>query len=298
MRMAEPLELDKIRKTAIIGLFSDDYMLQTLVLKGGNALNFAYNISSRSSVDIDVSMQKDFGLSLDEAGRRLESSLKTAFSDEGYELFDYEIAKKPSILSEDLQDFWGGYRIEFKLAPKELFETYRNELGNLRRRSTAIDDKQRRKFKIDFSNYEYCQAKKSLDMGGYIIYVYTPRALVCEKLRAVCQQMDAYREVVPMMKKRPRARDFFDIYCLLEEEETKFDLFDSESLDLLPLIFGAKRVDLALLGQIEGEREYHQQDFGAVEATVSPDVKLGDFDFYFEYVVNLANGLLERLDLS
>jgi len=50
------LSIDEIRKLAIIALFSDDDLMDTLVLKGGNALTFAYNVSNRASIDVDVSM--------------------------------------------------------------------------------------------------------------------------------------------------------------------------------------------------------------------------------------------------
>ncbi|MDA5111008.1 nucleotidyl transferase AbiEii/AbiGii toxin family protein [Brevibacillus thermoruber] len=53
-------EADKLRKLAIISLFSDDELMDILVLKGGNALNIAYKINDRASMDIDLSMDSDF----------------------------------------------------------------------------------------------------------------------------------------------------------------------------------------------------------------------------------------------
>ena len=107
--------------------------------------------------------------------------------------------------------------------------------------------------------------------------------------------MKVYQTVVPSFKNRPRARDFYDVYSLLEDDRTRFDPLDSDSLELVRLIFAAKRVDFALLGQVESEREYHRQGFQAVKDTVSADINLGEFDFYFDYAVNLANGILKKL---
>ena len=39
------LDFDQIRKLTIAALFSDDELLERLVLKGGNALNFVYRLT-------------------------------------------------------------------------------------------------------------------------------------------------------------------------------------------------------------------------------------------------------------
>jgi hypothetical protein len=46
-----PSELALIRKIAIIALFSDDVLLEHLVLKGGNAISMIYGIQGRTSID-------------------------------------------------------------------------------------------------------------------------------------------------------------------------------------------------------------------------------------------------------
>jgi predicted nucleotidyltransferase component of viral defense system len=51
----ERVSIDRIKRLAIIALISDDYLMETLVLKGGNAMLMAYDLSSRASYDLDFS---------------------------------------------------------------------------------------------------------------------------------------------------------------------------------------------------------------------------------------------------
>ncbi|GAH31066.1 unnamed protein product, partial [marine sediment metagenome] len=48
--------LDKIKKISIIALVSDDDLMDKLVLKGGNAINLIFNLSSRASIDIEFKL--------------------------------------------------------------------------------------------------------------------------------------------------------------------------------------------------------------------------------------------------
>ncbi|MGA3084518.1 MAG: nucleotidyl transferase AbiEii/AbiGii toxin family protein [Thermodesulfobacteriota bacterium] len=52
--------LTKIKQLTIIALFSDDFLMERLVLKGGNAIDLIYKISSRASIDLDFSIALDF----------------------------------------------------------------------------------------------------------------------------------------------------------------------------------------------------------------------------------------------
>jgi predicted nucleotidyltransferase component of viral defense system len=52
--------LEKLKKLTIIAMVSDDYLMEKLVLKGGNALDIFYGISPRASLDLDFSMPDDF----------------------------------------------------------------------------------------------------------------------------------------------------------------------------------------------------------------------------------------------
>ena len=127
-------------------------------------------------------------------------------------------------------------------------------------------------------------------MGRYRVFVYSAEMMVCEKLRAICQQMPEYGPVVK--RNRPgaaRARDFLDIHTLVTER--KIDLGSQTNRELLLQVFQAKRVPLSLLGLIRDYREFHRADFPAVKATVKPGVEIREFDFYFDYVLRLVEQL-------
>lgn len=55
-----PEFLEKVKKLTIAALLADEIFVGILVLKGGNALNIAYEISRRGSIDIDFSIERDF----------------------------------------------------------------------------------------------------------------------------------------------------------------------------------------------------------------------------------------------
>lgn len=105
--------------------------------------------------------------------------------------------------------------------------------------------------------------------------------IVCEKIRAICQQMEAY--ALSVQKRRtPRARDFFDINTACAH--TKIDFGSAGIVELVENMFRAKRVSLDSLHRIEDDRDFHRQDWDAVRDTVDPRIKLRAFDFYFDYV--------------
>lgn len=279
-----------IRKLAIIAAFSDDVLLEKLVLKGGNALDLIHGVSFRGSVDLDFSMEDDFseeefaGL-----GERLEKSLRETFESEGYRAFDVRIEKRPPNLTTDAMSFWGGYQIEFKVIEHEQLKAAGNDLDKMRRWSTVVAPGDKKKFRIDISKAEWCGAKRSEEIDGYTIYVYTPEMIVIEKIRAICQQMPEYGRIVHSTSQSPRARDFFDIYELLKK--FPIDLTREESLEMVRSIFEAKRVPLEFIGAVESTREFHRQGFEALRDTVRPDADLRDFDFYFDRVVEICNQL-------
>jgi predicted nucleotidyltransferase component of viral defense system len=57
-----PISLEEIRRRTLIALFSDDELMNDLVLKGGNALALIYDSGpgSRASVDMDFSIPAEF----------------------------------------------------------------------------------------------------------------------------------------------------------------------------------------------------------------------------------------------
>ena len=136
---------------------------------------------------------------------------------------------------------------------------------------------------IDISKHEYCTQKRPRDLEGSTVYVYTPEMLVLEKLRAICQQMREYRSAVGVSTGSGRARDFYDIYTILES--FRLNLLSSECIETLKEVFAAKRVPLSLIALIPDYRDYHKQDFDSLRGTLGAAATVRDFDFYFDYVV-------------
>jgi len=275
-------KLEQIKRIAIIALFSDDDLMYSLVLKGGNALDMIYGIAQRASLDLDFSIDKEFNKSeISLIQDKIQKVLKETFKARGYEAFDIHFVEVPDNANSTSPDFWGGYLIIFKIIETAKYESLRSNLHALRVNALEVGLNHERVFKISISKFEYCVPKQAVDLDDYTIYVYTPEMIVFEKLRAICQQMPKY---TPNTTKTARARDFFDIYAVMEHFEIDFTLLDNVSL--LKNIFEAKKVSLSLIGEINRYREYHRPDYVSVEATSKPSIKLKTFDFYFDYVVD------------
>jgi hypothetical protein len=113
--------------------------------------------------------------------------------------------------------------------------------------------------------------------------------LVAEKIRALCQQTDAYRTQVGGQP-RGRAQDLYDIHTLLERLD--FNPRSAEFIQLLRDVFSAKRCDRSLLLEFPATRELLRADFeNKLVNTVSPGALLLGFDEYFEYLYRLTQKL-------
>lgn len=278
---------EDIKKAIVLGLFSNDDLLEKLVLKGGNALSLVYAISTRASLDIDLSIPDEFE-NLELASSQISSGLQQSFDQLSLIVFDFTMSEEPRVISDDLAGFWGGYKIVFKLIEKTKFLVQQHDTEWLRRNSVSVGDSDARKFEIDISKYEYTEEKCNHIFHGYKIYVYSPAMIVCEKLRAICQQIDTYREKVQKHKAK-RARDFLDIQQICEAE--KICPKDNSFRSTLRKVFDVKDVPLGLLECIEQERDYHESDFVAVKATVANSGNLNEFAYYFQYTLEFIKKL-------
>jgi len=272
-----------IRSLVIVALFAEDQLLDQLVLKGGNAINLIYGYGSRSSLDIDCSIDGDFA-NPDEIGHLLLRTLQGKFRERGHEVFDFNFLRRPSLQRPDVDDRWGGYAAEFKIIERAHLARTQGSLEEMRRTALEIGPRHQRTFRVDFSKYEFCGQKRQEELQDYAIYVYTPEMLSLEKLRAICQQMEEYS----MQRNRtPRARDFYDIYVVLNEG--KVDWAHQKCLELARSIFAAKDVPPRLIELIPQYRDFHQQDWPSVENSVSE--KLGDFNSYVDFVIRESDKL-------
>jgi hypothetical protein len=263
-------------------------------LKGGNALDLIYEISTRASVDVDFSMEDDFPVEeRSEYLGRVKRALKSTFQLEGYEVFDLKMQEQPRGITPDMADFWGGYSVDFKLIENAKFHQFSSDLEQLRRNAVQLGDST--KFFIDISRFEYTTGKERRELRGHEIFVYSPVMIVCEKLRAICQQMPEYDSVVKRARGgrgRARARDFLDVHTLVTRCD--LDLTSWENLSLLRNVFAAKRVPLELLERIESYRETHRQDFPDVLSTLKAGVKAESFSFYFDFVLTEVGKVLAK----
>jgi predicted nucleotidyltransferase component of viral defense system len=280
---------EKIKRLVIIAMFSDDVLMERFVLKGGNALDIIHRISARASVDIDLSIDGDFTSEERNAlDVRIGKALRDTFRPEGYQVFDVKVEERPPGLTTDLEDFWGGYKIEFKLIELARYEELKEDVEALRRNAVQLG--QGPKFLIDISKHEYTAGKAKFELDGFVVFVYTPEMIVCEKLRAICQQMPEYGPVVKRSRAgSPRARDFIDIHTLLSARNV--DLTLKQNRELLAQVFTSKRVKPSLLRKVGNYREFHRTNYNAVAATVKAGVTLKDFDFYVDFVIDLIEQL-------
>jgi hypothetical protein len=290
--LATELErLEHFKRLVVAAMFSDQELNQRFVLKGGNAIDLVLQVGTRASIDVDLSMETDFAPEqLENIRQRLEQSLDSVFSSEGYKVFDVTLEERPPNVSPEIAQFWGGYSVTFKLIEAAEYQPGADALDSMRRNAFLFGPKG--KFEIDISKFEYCPGKQAALIEGRQIFAYTPEMLVCEKLRAICQQMPEYGPIVK--RTRPgsaRARDFVDIRVLIER--FSIELAHPDNLDLLRLTFAAKKVPLSLLANLAPYRDFHRPDFQAVKDSVKPGVTLEVFDFYFDYVVALGGRLLK-----
>jgi len=288
--------LERIKVLTIIALVSDDDLMERLVLKGGNALRIIHPMPVRQSLDLDFSLAGDLG-PLDQVRPKLERLLTETFEPEGMAVFDVQLAKAPPNLKEDtLGEFWGGYTLEFKVLPKEDFKRLSTHPHKRAQQAMELGPAGRRAFSVDFSTFECCDGKVRRDLEGFAVYVYSGLMIVCEKIRAICQQMPEYREIVKSQSRRPRARDFFDIHYLITTGGV--NLSDDAAWNTLAGIFAAKRVPLRLLGRISDERDFHRENFLAVRDTVHRSIALETFDFYADFLIQQLKPLQARWDMD
>ena len=279
------MDFEQVRKLTITALFSDDQLMEKLVLKGGNALTLVYQLSTRTSLDLDFSIDGDL-TDVPNAEDRIFAALRDRFDSVGFVVFDETLRPKPAALGPNQPASWGGYELSFKLIEKVNFERLRGKLEDLRRQSLVIGAGHRRTFTVDLSKYEYCKGKKEAELEHYTIYVCTPEMIAIEKLRAICQQMPEYP-----LRRHPgsaRARDFYDVHLLVTHAGVDLGVHT----EILRLIFAVKTVPLRLLSLIPLYREFHRPDWPSVVASVLQP--LDEFDFYFDFVVAEV-GRLEAL---
>lgn len=273
---------DRIRIAVITAVFSVDSLYDKLALKGGNALRLVYEIQDRTSLDLDFSLEGDFP-DFEEARAALLHALRDRLDSAGYRVFDERFYKRPPFPT----GTWGGYQLDFKVITQEDFDRLGGDLTQLRRRAIVLSAAQSRTWIVQISRFEASMGKVRRELDHQTIFVYTPQMLVIEKLRALCQQMPEYPH---RGHPAPRARDFYDIYKVLQELIVAADLKTPQSVQLARDIFGAKQVPFALLSRLRETHDFHAPDWPSVDLAILGGRRY-PFEYYFDFVVRLVEEL-------
>jgi predicted nucleotidyltransferase component of viral defense system len=282
--MAIPPIVETIKMLTLRALVSDEYLMYGLVLKGGNALELAYNITDRGSKDIDFSIEGDFTpQEYERLDAIFQGLLSAEFEKHNLVVIDVKFKERPK---QNKVKEWKGYQLEFKVVDYDKYDP--DDIDKSRRLAHKIHENESTKFSVDISSYEYVKSAVMTEVEGTIFKVYTPEMITLEKLRALCQSMPEYKEIVSTARQKGRARDFYDIWNL--DNNFKIDYSSDVNKKMLEEIFAAKRVPIKFLSLLERYRDIQREDWSNVEDTLTADNK--GYDFYFEYVQNIVKELL------
>ncbi len=175
------MDLDKIKKLTLRALMSDETLMHSLVLKGGNALHLVYEITNRGSIDIDFSKEREFteqefrGMPI-----YLDYILNRTFREENLHVFDVNFIEKPKAGS---IPEWKGYLLEFKIISKDRLKELNEDIDAIRRNAIKVNN-QSTKYVVDISAYEYVKSSTIKEIEGMILRVYTLEMILFEKVFA------------------------------------------------------------------------------------------------------------------
>jgi predicted nucleotidyltransferase component of viral defense system len=285
-RPDDALDPVRLREIVVLAVADDDFLMERLVLKGGTALELVHLPGVRASVDVDYSMEGDLASKSQvvDMGRRLERAIRTRMEASGFEVFDLTFEAKPSSATPGSR--WGGYELQFKVIAKADFDRLKGHPEAASREAIELDAAHNRRFFVQISKYEYCKDKQLALVEGHQLYVYSLPLMVAETLRAICQQLPEYK-LIGERRRRPRARDVFDVRRLVEEKSLNLPAVP-EQREMVKLVFGAKEVPLEFLARVEELREFFRPDWADVMVTVGAGLAPGEFDEYFDFVRDLA----------
>lgn len=290
--------INQIKRLTIISLVQDDDLMETLILKGGNALSLGYGLSERASYDLDFSMEEDFQDDVEIIQARLKKAVEESFLSYGYVALDFKIREKPRTIRPELELFWGGYFLEFKLITKLEYDKYSPDEEKIRRNAISVSPDNSTKFTVDISKFEFVGEHRVLKvLDGVSYYVYAPELIVFEKIRALAQKLPEYQTDILLAKnvyedgERARPRDFFDIHAILDSYVV--DITSSEAKEVLKQVFQAKRVPLDYIKRIRSMKEVHKAAYDSVKDTLSHAEKDLGFDFYFDYVMERFENIFD-----
>ncbi len=124
-----------IRWQMILAVASSHDLVGRLVLKGGNALNLVHQVGSRTSLDVDYSMEDEFE-NLEQVGQALLTALTARYGERDIVPIDFALEPKPAKAPEGSK--WGGYSATFKLVDRKLWKECNGDINEARRKSIPI----------------------------------------------------------------------------------------------------------------------------------------------------------------
>ena len=274
------MDLDKIKKLTLRALMSDETLMHSLVLKGGNALHLVYEITNRGSIDIDFSVEREFtAQEFRDMPIYLDYILNRTFREENLHVFDVNFIEKPKAGS---IPEWKGYLLEFKIISKDRLKELNEDIDSIRRNAIKVHN-QSTKYVVDISAYEYVKSSTIKEIEGMILRVYTLEMILFEKVRALCQTMPEYKFIVNSAKPKHRARDIYDIYIIHKNSILTLDPVE------LKEIFKAKQVPLEFINNLENLREYNRENWETVRSSIPETDRenLKEYDYYFDQVIKI-----------
>ena len=290
--------IKKIKEITITSLVQNEEFMESLVLKGGNAISMGYGLSERASYDLDFSLEADFEKEIKEVEVELKKLLEAGFSENGFVVFELKFNSKPKIMKDNLKDFWGGYYLEFKLTTQVAWDESYPDMDKIRRTALALNPNNSTKFSVDISKNEYIGEHRELkDIDGFGYYVYAPELIIFEKVRALAQKLPEYARDILLCepykeRERARPRDFYDIEVIMDSFPD-IDLSLPECKELLKNVFDAKRVPYEFLRKIREMESVHREGYASVKDTLSSLEMDKGFDYYFQYFIENIEHLLD-----
>lgn len=274
------MDLDKIKKLTLRALMSDETLMHSLVLKGGNALHLVYEITNRGSIDIDFSKEREFTeQEFRDMPIYLDYILNRTFREENLHVFDVNFIEKPKAGS---IPEWKGYLLEFKIISKDRLKELNEDIDAIRRNAIKVNN-QSTKYVVDISAYEYVKSSTIKEIEGMILRVYTLEMILFEKVRALCQTMPEYKFIVNSAKPKHRARDIYDIYIIHKNSILTLDPIE------LKEIFKAKQVPLEFINNLKNLREHNRENWETVRSSIPETDRenLKEYDYYFDQVLKI-----------
>ncbi len=156
--------LDQLKGLAVVAMFSDDDLLDAIVLKGGNAIALVYQLASGESIDLDFSMQGDFSW----RRRRARGAHRTCA---GVHLRRGRLRDLRLSVRRKARSRVGGHRrvvgwlrrrIQDRLARRLCAAQAEVEVL----RKTALSIGKGKKFLIDISRFEVTRDKREVELDG------------------------------------------------------------------------------------------------------------------------------------